>query len=68
METKKRLLLKSLTWQATGFFAMGMISYVVSGSFTASLSIAAGGMASGFVFFFVHELIWAKVAWGRARP
>ncbi len=68
METKRRLLIKSLTWQAMGFFAMGLISYLVSGSFTASLSIAAGGMATGFVSFFLHELAWSKVMWGRVKP
>ncbi len=67
METKRRIFVKSLTWQALGFFAMGLISFVVSGSFVASLSIAAGGMVSGFVFFFVHELIWSKVQWGRVQ-
>lgn len=65
METKCRLLVKSLTWQASGFVAMAMISFLVSGSFGASLTIALGGMLSGFVFYFVHELVWARVAWGR---
>ena len=67
METKRRLLAKSLTWQASGFVVMALISYVVSGSFTASLSIALGGMVSGFVAFFVHELAWANVGWGRVN-
>lgn len=67
METKTRLLVKSLTWQASGFVAMALISLVVSGSLVQSLSIALGGMVSGFVFFFVHELVWARVHWGRIR-
>jgi len=65
METKRRLVAKSLTLQMSGFVVMALISYAVSGSFTASLSIALGGMFSGFVAFFVHELIWAKIRWGR---
>jgi len=65
MDTKTRLLAKSLTWQASGFVSMMGISYLFSGSFSASMGIALTGMVSGFTCYFLHELAWTKVRWGR---
>ena len=65
MDTKSRLLFKAVTWQVAGFFTMMLIGFVFTGSVTASGGIAIAGTIAGFLSYFLHELVWDKVSWGR---
>lgn len=65
MDSKTRLLAKSVTWQIAGFFAMMVIGYLFTGSLFASGGIAFSGMVVGFISYFLHEVAWSKVTWGR---
>ena len=64
MDSKIRLLTKAVTWQIAGFFTMMLISFLFTGSVTASGAIAIAGSIAGFVSYFVHEVVWSKIAWG----
>ena len=64
MDSKIRLLMKAVTWQVAGFFTMALISFLYTGSVTASGVIAIAGSIAGFVSYFAHELVWSKIAWG----
>ena len=64
MDSKFRLLTKAVTWQVAGFFTMMLISFLFTGSVTASGAIAITGSIAGFVSYFVHEVVWSKIAWG----
>ncbi len=65
MDTTARLILKSVTWQAAGLITMTLIGFVFTGSFAASSSIAVVGSIAGFVSYFLHEVVWSKIYWGR---
>ena len=65
MEVKKRLVAKSFTWQVAGFVSMTVIGFLFTGSIAASGGIALAGAAAGFVGYFMHELAWTKINWGR---
>ena len=64
MDSKFRLLTKAVTWQIAGFFTMMLISFLYTGSVAASGKIAIAGSIAGFVSYFVHEVVWSKIAWG----
>ena len=64
MDSKFRLLTKAATWQIAGFFTMMLISFLYTGSVAASGAIAITGSIAGFVSYFVHEVVWSKIAWG----
>ena len=64
MDSKFRLLTKAVTWQIAGFFTMMLISFLYTGSVAASGEIAIAGSIAGFVSYFVHEVVWSKIAWG----
>ena len=64
MDSKFRLLTKAVTWQIAGFFTMMLISFLYTGSVVASGAIAIAGSIAGFVSYFVHEVVWSKIAWG----
>ncbi len=65
MDTRKRLLLKSVTWQLSGFVVMTLVGYIFTGSLSAGSGIALVGMAVGFLSYFFHEAAWNRVMWGR---
>lgn len=68
MDTKKRLLMKSVTWQMAGLICMTLIGYVFTQSASASSGIAITGSAVGFLSYFLHELVWSKINWGKNIP
>lgn len=65
MDTTTRMITKSVTWQIGGLLTMTFIGFLFTGSFAASSGIAIAGSIAGFICYFLHELVWAKVKWGR---
>lgn len=65
VETKTRLFTKSITWQVSGLFMMTVIGYLFTGSVGASGGIALVSAVVGFFCYFLHEIMWSKVDWGR---
>lgn len=65
METAKRTIAKTLTWQVVGLLTMTLIGYVITGSAGAGGSIAAVSTCIGAVFYLLHERAWARIRWGR---
>jgi len=65
MDSKTRILIKAITWQVMGLFSMMLIGFLFTGSLTASGGIAVVGAVTGFVCYFVHEIAWSKISWGR---
>jgi len=66
MESPKRTLAKTLTWQAIGLLSMTLIGYLVTGSVGAGGGIAAISAMTGAIFYVVHERLWARIRWGLA--
>ena len=65
METAARILTKSITWQLSGLAMMTLIGYLFTGSISAGGGIAIVSSMIGFLAYFIHELLWSKVGWGR---
>ena len=67
MDSKIRLLTKSVTWQVAGLFSMTLIGFLFTGSMAASGGIAIAGSIAGFFAYFAHEFAWSKVRWGISK-
>ncbi len=65
MDTTIRLIIKSVTWQVAGLVTMMLIGFLFTNSFAASSGIAITGAIAGFLSYFVHEIAWSKIGWGR---
>lgn len=65
MDTTTRLILKSATWQIAGLITMTLIGFLFTNSIAASSGIAITGAIAGFLSYFLHEIVWAKIGWGR---
>lgn len=65
METNLRTLTKAMTWQTSGFLAMCLLGYAMTGSIGVAGQFAIISTALGFVMFFLHERLWARIRWGK---
>jgi uncharacterized membrane protein len=61
MDTKKRSLIKTITWRVTGSAATFLISYVVSGSIAAAGTIAVVQIITNTILYYGHERVWNRV-------
>lgn len=67
MDTRKRSVAKSVTWRIAGIVILGAITYVFTGSLSASAGITVLFNAIRLVLYYWHERAWEKVEWGRIR-
>jgi len=64
-DTWWRLLLKTGTWRVIAFLALGVISYMLTGSLAMATSIALADWLVKTALYFSHELVWSKSNIGR---
>ena len=65
METRRRSLLKALTWQITGLLMMAALGLAVTGSLDQAGLLSLGSCLIGVVAYVLHERLWQHIAWGR---
>ena len=68
MDTHVRSIAKAVSYRLLGSTATALIFFVLSGKL--SLSIGAGvlDMVVKIGLYFLHERIWERVHFGRAKP
>lgn len=67
MESPLRSVVKAVTWQLLGLLTMTALAFLVTGDIASAGSLALGAAAMSFVFFFLHERVWALIPWGRTN-
>lgn len=65
METNTRVVTKAVCWQASGLLVMSLLGYAFTGSLGQGGALALASTLIGFVFYVLHEKLWARVQWGR---
>ena len=64
MESKKRSLVKLLSWRVIGLIIWPIVSYIITGDL-----VMTGWLTGVFVsmtgIYYIHERIWDKIKWGR---
>ncbi|HEY8595769.1 MAG TPA: DUF2061 domain-containing protein [Devosiaceae bacterium] len=67
MEQPLRSVVKAVTWQILGLATMTGLAYVATGNLATSGGLALSAAAVSFLFFVLHERVWAHIGWGRRR-
>ncbi len=65
MDTPRRILAKAISWQCCGLVSMLFIGLIFTGSFAAGSVLALVSALTGFALYCLHEMLWARVGWGR---
>lgn len=66
MDTHRRTLAKVITYQLSGLVVMTVIGAIFTGSAGAGGALALVSAVIGSMSYFLHERVWALVAWGRS--
>jgi uncharacterized membrane protein len=67
MDTKKRSLLKSLTWRAIGILILSVIAFSITNDWKEMTGITLLFHSIRFVLYYLHERIWEHITWGKLR-
>lgn len=64
-ETKRRSIIKAITWRTLGTIDTIVISYVLTGEIKVALSIGGIEIFTKMILYFFHERIWNMIKWGK---
>lgn len=67
METKKRSLLKALSWRITATVITASVVYVLTGKGEFAATVGLADTAFKFFVYFGHERLWNALPWGRVE-
>lgn len=66
-ESHARTIVKSLTWRAGGLLMTMGVAWWITGKGELAASIGLADTAIKVVVYYVHERMWLKIPFGRAR-
>jgi uncharacterized membrane protein len=64
-ETKRRSVVKAITWRTLGTLDTIVISYVLTGEIKTAISIGGIEVFTKMFLYFFHERIWNMIKWGK---
>lgn len=64
-ELKKRSMVKAFSWRVIATLTTMGIVLAVTRRLDLSLSVGALDLVAKMVFYYAHERIWSRIAWGR---
>jgi uncharacterized membrane protein len=65
--TKRRSVVKSITFRILIVMADGVIIYTITKSLALSLSVIILSNISSTIIYFVHERVWNNIKWGKGK-
>ena len=68
METNLRSLAKAFSYRLLGSACTAMICLVLTGKVALSAGVGALDMLAKVGLYFLHERIWERISFGRAKP
>ncbi len=68
METHARSIAKTVSYRILGSGITAALCFAVSGKATLSLGAGAVDLVIKLWLYFLHERIWARINFGRAKP
>ena len=64
-ETKRRSIVKAITWRTLGTIDTIVIAFVLTGEIKTALSIGGIEIFTKMILYFFHERIWNMIKWGK---
>ena len=64
-ETKRRSIIKAITWRTLGTIDTIVIAFLLTGEIKTALSIGGIEVFTKMILYFFHERIWNMIKWGK---
>lgn len=68
IETAKRSILKAVTYRLIGSFVTGSLVWLFTGKLDFAVAIGSIDTILKILGYYVHERIWQKISYGKAKP
>ena len=65
--SKKRHILKTITWRIVGTLDTMALGWIITGSPLVGLKIGALELVTKFVLYYLHERVWIKFKFGTKK-
>lgn len=65
MDTKKRSIVKALSWRITATVTTILIVLLFTGKLLLALSVGLVELVVKLLLYYVHERAWNRLRWGR---
>ena len=66
-ESKTRSFIKALSWRIIAFTVLGIISYSFTHSWKETTYITIVYNVVQIFIYFLHERLWGRIRWGKAK-
>jgi uncharacterized membrane protein len=67
-EGRGRSVAKAVSWRIAASIDTFVISFFVTGKISIAGTIAAVEVVTKIVIYYLHERVWAAIAWGHTEP
>lgn len=68
MESRKRSIVKALSWRFIATFITALVAFVLTGELAFAAKIGILDTVIKFGAYFAHERLWVRVSYGRYKP
>ena len=65
LESKKRTLVKTLTWRITASLTTFLIAWILTGDLLIGISIGSIEAIAKIFLYYYHERIWNNINWAK---
>jgi adenylylsulfate kinase len=65
MDSRRRSIIKTITWRIFALLITTIVSFAILGSWSVSIAIAILSNFLKTLFYYIHERLWEKTNWGK---
>jgi adenylylsulfate kinase len=66
MDSKRRSIVKAITWRIFALLITIIVSFAILGSWSVSIAIGISSNLLKTMFYYIHERLWERTNWGKA--
>ena len=68
METRKRSIVKTISWRVAATLITGVVTYFLTGRLDFAVTVGLADTFVKFFIYYVHERMWTRISYGKVRP
>ncbi|OGR15789.1 MAG: hypothetical protein A2559_09125 [Deltaproteobacteria bacterium RIFOXYD2_FULL_66_9] len=68
METRKRSIVKTISWRVAATLITGVVTYFLTGRLDFAVTVGLTDTLVKFFIYYVHERMWTRISYGKVRP
>jgi len=68
LETRKRSIVKTISWRVAATLITGVVTYFLTGRLDFAVTVGLADTFVKFFIYYVHERMWTRISYGKVRP